>query len=176
MIRGTTRGGILLTLAVLLPLAGQAHRAGGATGWVEVRMTDHRAGISDFAAFWVELADVSLHRRGEPRGEGWVEVLRHGPAIDIVPLAGGRWATVGEALVEAGPYDAVRVRFGQIRGRLRAGRPSEVVAISAAVALGFAVTPGSRGVLLIDLYVEDQSDHEPGRYAVKVQGIRVSGL
>lgn len=138
-------------------------------------MTDHRPGIDDFTAFWIELAEVSLHRRGAPREQGWVEVLRDTRAVDLVPLTSGRWATVGEASVAAGAYDAARVRLGKVHARLRTGTRLAVVPTSAAVTLALVVTPERRGVLLVDLYVEDQSDEEPGRYVVKVAAIRAGG-
>jgi hypothetical protein len=65
------------------------------------------------------------------------------------------------------------VRFGNIRGVLRDKGLAEPVAIGSTIAVDLTVEGSSRRVLLIDLYVEDQREHEPGRYVVKIQDIRV---
>jgi hypothetical protein len=141
------------------------------TGRVEVRVTDHRAGIGDFTALHVELAEVTLHSRGQPRAQGWVMAVGRTPAVDLVPLKDGRWARLGEAVVPAGRYDAVRVRFGPVRGALRNGLVPEVRPIGSTVALDLAVIPERVAAVLVDLYVEDVSDHEPGHYLVKVKAV-----
>lgn len=166
------RSVLLLTAGVVLTLGLPLEAPGETTGRVEVRLTDHRAGIRDFTALRVELAEVSLHPRGQPRRRGWVAVIRHAPAVDIVPLKDGRWATVGQGPVAAARYDAVRVRFGAIRGLLRNGGIAEVLPLGSAVAVDLTVEPGSTRAVLIDLYVEDQSDHPSGRYVLKVQAVR----
>ncbi|MGH7673093.1 MAG: DUF4382 domain-containing protein [Gemmatimonadales bacterium] len=143
-------------------------------GRVEVRVTDHRAGIADFAALHVELAEVALHPRGQPRGQGWVTAVVRTPAVDLVPLKDGRWARVGEAAVPAGRYDAVRVWFGPVRGALRNGLAPELRPIGSTVALDLAVEPNGLAAVLVDLYVEDVSDHEPGHYLVKIKAVRAS--
>jgi hypothetical protein len=89
MSRPPLRSVSLLILSLLLPLLSPPALTWGETGLVEVRVTDHRAGIGDFRAFWVELAAVSLHARGLPRRQGWVDVLQHAPLVDIVPLKDG---------------------------------------------------------------------------------------
>jgi hypothetical protein len=162
----------LLVLSLALALSSQPEAA-RERGQIEVRVTDHRAGIGDFSTLRVELAEVSLHRRGEPRGKGWVELFRSAPAVDIVPLKDGRWAAVGSGQVETGRYDAVRVRFGEVRGELRRGGFGQMAPMESTVAVDLALELASRCFVLIDLYVEDQSDHQPGLYAVKVRDIRV---
>lgn len=164
---------VLLALSLTLLLPSHPHAAQTSTGHVEVRVTDHRAGIGDFSTLRIELAAVSLHRRGEPRGKGWVELFRTAPALDIVPLKDGRWAMVGVGRVKAGRYSAVRVRFGEIHGELQRQGLATVVPVESTVAVNLTVEPGSRNIVLIDLYVEDQSDHRPDRYLVKIQDIRV---
>ena len=141
------------------------------TGRVEVRVTDHRAGIGDFTGLHVELAEVALHPRGKARGQGWVTAVRKTPAVDLVPLKDGRWERVGEGVVPAGRYDAVRVWFGPARGALRNGLVPEVRPIGSTVALDLAVGPDRVAAVLVDLYVEDVSDHEAGHYLVKVKAI-----
>lgn len=142
-----------------------------AVGTLEVRVTDHRAGIGDFAAVRVELAEVALHARGQPRGQGWVVGLPGAPALDVVPLKDGRWARAGAGTVPAGRYDAVRVRFGAVRGTLQSGELAVVRPVGSIVAVDLTVAPERVAVLLVDLYVEDVSDHQPGEYLVKVRAV-----
>jgi hypothetical protein len=162
---------LALSLALFLPSDCDAVQHPGAD--VEVRVTDHRAGIGDFRTLQVQLTEVSLHRRGEPRDKGWVELVRSAPAVDIVPLKDGRSAIVAVTRVETGRYDAVRVRFGEVRGELRRGGFGRMAPMESTVAVDLAVESAGRRFLLIDLYVEDQSDHQPGLYAVKVQDVRI---
>ncbi len=175
MSRRAVQSMILLILSPLLLVLCLRALTWGETGLVEVRVTDHRAGIGDFTAFWIELANVSLHPRGYPRRQGWVEVLRHVPPVDIVPLKDGRGKTVGGGPVEARRYDAVRVRLGTAQGILHSGRRAEVVPIGSTVAVDLAVELETTHVILIDLYVEDRSEHYSGRYAVKIRAIQVQG-
>jgi hypothetical protein len=164
---------IVAVTTVFVPAAGGLAQIAPGRGRVEVRVTDHRAGIGDFRALEVTLAGVWLHPAGKPRGHGWVEVLHSGPAIDIVPLKDGRWAAVGTGLVAAGSHDAVKFRFGEVRGTLRDGTRARVAATEAAIAVDLRLEPGTTRVALIDLYVEAQDDHEPGRYVLKVRDVRV---
>lgn len=166
------RVAVLWTVGAVLVVGLWFEAEGQKTGRVEVRVTDHRAGVGDFTAFQVELAKVSLHPRGQPRRQGWVEVIWRAPAVDIVPLKDGRWATVGQGSVAAARYDAVRVRFGNVRGVLKHGGLAEVLPLRSTVAVDLTVEPGTTRVVLIDLYVEDQTDHPSGRYALKVQAVR----
>lgn len=71
----------------------------------------------------------------------------------------------------AGRYDAVRVRIGEVRGRLRSGGRAELTVQPATVAVAVEVRPGRRAVLLLDVYVEDLTDHRPGLYAVKIRDV-----
>ena len=162
---------LALAASVLLALAACSAQGEQQTGTVAVRVTDHRAGIDDFTTLHVTFMEISLHRQGSLRWTGWVEVLRNSPAVDIVPLKEGRWAAVGEARVETGRYDAMRVQFGNAQGALRLGGAVTMVPIGTTVAVGLDVEPGGRQAVLIDLYVEDQTDHQPGLYAVKIQEI-----
>lgn len=172
MTRGPLRG-VLLSCGACLLLLGAPDSVPAEAGRVEVRVADHRAGIADFSALWVELVEVSVHRAGQPRGAGWVEVVHRGLPVDIVPLKDGRSAPVGSAMVKAVRYDAVRVRFGQIQGTLRNRGRAGVVPLGSTVLIDLDVEPGASRVVVVDLYVEDQSDHEPGRYALKVRDATV---
>ena len=163
-----------LALTFMLLVASALPAAWADTGWVEIRVTDHRAGIGDFDAFWVQLAQVSLHPRGRPRGQSWVAIMQQTAAVDIVPLKHGRWFMLGRMSVPATRYDAVKVRFGDVRGELRQGGLAEVVPHDSTVLVDVTVEPETSRIILIDLYVEDLSDHQRGQYAVKVREIQAN--
>jgi len=165
---------LVLAASVLLTLAACSAQGEQQTGTVAVRVTDHQAGIGDFTTLHVTFTEISLHRKGSLRWTGWVEVLRNSPAVDIVPLKEGRWATVGEAPVKTGRYDAMRLQFGDVQGALRSGGAVTIIPIGTMIAVGLDVEPDGRQAVLIDLYVEDQTEHQPGLYAVKIQEATVA--
>lgn len=163
----------LITLNVLLALMGRVDLVCGGASKVEVRITDHRPGKDDFSALLVSLAEVSLHPAARRRGMGWVAVVRDTPAVDILPLKDGHSAGVGAADVEAARYDAVKVQFGEVQGVLRSDQPAPVSPRDSTVAVDLLVEPGTERVILIDLFVEDQSDHRPGHYMLMIRAVRI---
>lgn len=167
------RGTFLIVLGLCIALAGCPNVAEQKTGTVTVRVTDHRAGINDFSTLYVQFAEISVHRRESSRWTGWIELLRNSPAVDIVPLKDGRWATVGTTQVQIGHYDAIRVRFGDAQGTLLTGGPVTMASVGTTIAVDLAVQPDTSRAVLIDLYVEDQTDDQPGLYAIKVHDITV---
>ena len=158
--------------SLLFLLGSPLPAASADAGWVELRVTDHRAGIDDFTALWVQLATVSLHLRGESRSEGWLMVVDETAPVDIVPLKHGRWSLVGRKLVAASRYDAVKVQFGEIRGELRHGGSTALAPVNSTVRTDVIIEEGTTRIILIDLYVDDQSDHDPGRYELKIRRVK----
>lgn len=170
----TTAGRAPLALAGAVGLALLAGMAAARlsvadSGEVELRVTDHRAGIADFDAVHLSLTEILLHPSGRPRAEGWVSVLKGAPAIDIVPLKDGRWTTVGIVRVPAHRYDAIRVKATVIRAHRKAGKPVPIESLSTTVALGFSIDRLGRVPILLDFYLEDQTDHDPPRYELKLR-------
>ena len=170
--------GLVIAGAVLLAGADYRNRdacADRAVGMLEVRLTDHRPGIADFRWLEVAVGRLAIHRTGGGRREGWVEVVAGVPAIDIVPLKDGVWRPLGEASVPAGEYDAVRVQFDHARGELLSGSITPVLTEDTVVRLNLSVPEESTRPVVLDLFAEDQTDHEPQRYVVKVKEVRLAG-
>ncbi len=160
-----------LALAALLgPLALPAALAGGR---IDVRVTDHRAGIEDFREVKIQVAEVALHRAGRSRSDGWVTVLRGSRPVDIVLLKDGKWESVGIARVPAGRYDAVRVLPSVREARRRDAAPASVDPSVGTVMFHdeLEIKRGAMLPLLLDFYVEDQTDHAPLRYALKLRHV-----
>ncbi len=140
---------------------------------VEVRVTDHRDGIADFSEFWVAVAEVALHRAGHSRHEGWVVVLSDASAVDIRPLKDGRWATIGDGLVPAGRYDAMRLVVAAVRGTLLSGGDAPLSSLRTSLAMEIALEPRTDIPILVDLSVDDRTDHDPAAYVPKLRRIVV---
>ena len=166
------RIGAPVLCALLLTIGLHAPSVAG-EGQIEVRVTDHKPGIDQFRLLEVELRSISLHTKGKGRREGWVELASSVPAIDIVPLKDGRFKSLGLRPAAAGTYDAVRIRFAATTGVLKRGGRPTLEGEDTVVATNVVVAPTGSNPLVIDLYVEDQTEHDPPLYVVKVKEIRL---
>lgn len=162
-------------LSMTCLVVGPASAASPGDAHVEIRVTDHRDGIADFSEFWVAVAEVALHRAGHARHESWVGVLRDAPPVDIRPLKDGRWATVGEALVPGGRYNAMRIVVAAVRGKLLSGADAPVSSFRTSLAMEINLQSGTDMPILIDLSVEDHTDHDPAVYAPMLRRVVVGG-
>jgi len=148
--------------------------AGSPMGQLEMRVTDHKPGIDQFRSLDVALASVTLHEHGKGRQEGWIDIAGQTDAIDIVPLKDGRFVSLGMQEVPTGAYDAVSVRFAAVDGRLKTEEEPTVWLEDAIVRIDLAITEQENAPLVIDLYAEDQTEHDPPRYVVKVKEVRLA--
>ena len=162
-----------LVLCALLLVAGPTAVLATGEGQIEVRVTDHKPGIDQFRLLEVQLQSISLHTRGKGRREGWVELVSSVPAIDIVPLKDGRFQSLGLRPAATGTYDAVRIRFGAAAGVLKKGGSPTLNGEDTVVATDVTVALKGSTPLVVDLYVEDQTEHDPPLYVVKVKEIRL---
>lgn len=142
---------------------------------VEVRITDHAPGIADFKSLNVQLEGISIHRKRSARREGWVNLVGRSDAIDIVPLKDGRYVSIGTTMLPAGRYDALRIRFATLGGELHSGKPPDLSADDATVAIKVDLRENDHTPIVVDLYAESQTDHAPERYVVKVKDVRIGG-
>ena len=164
----------VLVSAMVVSLALHANAiAGSPMGQLEVRVTDHKPGINQFSALDVTLSSVALHEKGQGRREGWVDIVGETEAIDIVPLKDGRFQSLGLSDVPAGAYDAVAVRFAAIEGQLKTDGDLTIWFDDAIISIDLAVTDHDNEPLVLDLYAEDQTEHDPPRYEVKVKEVRL---
>jgi len=143
------------------------------TGVVELRVTDHQAGIEDFRELGVRLRYVAIHPESEPRHEGWIELSQEFVLIDIVPLKDGRYVSTGVFTLPTGKYNALKVEFSSLEGVLHNNMLPDLSGEDTTVAASLEVFADTPLVLTVDLYVESQTDHKPNLYVVKVREIRV---
>lgn len=162
-----------LVLGALLLIVGMPAVLADGDGRIEVRVTDHKPGIDQFHLLEVELQSISLHTRGKGRREGWVELVSATPGIDIVPLKDGKFQSLGQRPAAAGAYDAVRIRFGKATGVLKKGGSPTLNGEDTVVATDVTVALKGSAPLIVDLYVEDQTEHDPPLYVVKVKEVRL---
>lgn len=165
---------IMSALAVA-SIAGFVSVASSATPMseVELRITDHKPGIADFKRLAVGLKTLSLHKKGSPRTQGWVELASETPPVDIVPLKDGRYQVIGTVRVPASVYDALRIRFSEPTGELHSGGLPAMAAQDTTIAAAVTLRNAVRTSILIDLYAENQTDHTPKSYVVKVKDVRI---
>lgn len=141
----------------------------------EFRVTDHQAGIEDFRKLEVLLESVAIHPKEAARNDGWIELDANFSFIDIVPLKDGRFVSSGKYLVPSGKYDAIKVRFQNVVGELHSDMKPTLSAKDSIVSTSLDLSSTGERIpaLVLDLYVESQTDHEPNLYVVKVKEVRV---
>ena len=158
---------VCLLAVAAIPVAAQP------SGSLELRITDHRPGIADFRWLEVTVGDLAIHRKGEGRKTGWVDLVEIAPAIDIVPLKDGLWRPLATVDLPVGDYDALRVRFAGAAGELLNSSRPEVRTDDTVVRFDLTVRPDAVQPLVLDLYAEDLTDHEPQHYVVRVKEVRL---
>jgi hypothetical protein len=171
MMNGSRTAAFGAVLSVTCLVGAPAPAASSDEAHVQIRVTDHRDGIADFSEFWVKVGEVALHRAGYSRHEGWVSVLHDAPAVDIRPLKDGRWATVGEASLPSGRYNAMLIVMAAVRGTLQSGVSAPLSSLRTSMAIEITLEPGSDIPILIDLSVDDQTDHDPAVYVPKLRRV-----
>lgn len=141
---------------------------------VELRVTDHKLGIADFKSLSVRLAKISIHTKGATRKEGWLDLLNRSAPVDIVPLKDGKFEKLGMSVIPARRYDALRVKFAELNGELHSGSAPMLLSRDTTVATRLDLRKAGRATILVDLFAENQSDHAPNRYIIKVKAVRIS--
>ena len=140
---------------------------------IELRITDHKPGIADFKELNVSLASISIHPANAPRGDGWIELSGKTALIDIVPLKDGIYMTLGTVEIPAQRFDAVRIKFSELKSELLNGNDVSVTWRDTTIAHDIDMQKHMHLSLLVDLYAEDQTEHPSGSYVVKVREIRL---
>jgi hypothetical protein len=74
-VRCPSRDLLRLLLASLLLIHTTSDATEQARGQVEVRVTDHQAGIEDFRSLPVAIAEIALHRRGADMGASLLVII-----------------------------------------------------------------------------------------------------
>ena len=166
-------------LAALLTLSGSGTRAEAPVpashGTLEVRVTDHREAIEDFARLDLLVEAIEIHPVGEPRQRGWIELAPTAPGVDLTQVTRGRHAVIFAGSVPARSYDAIRLqaRLGEFVHR--EGRAVSIKADLSPILLRFPVQTGLRTVATLDLVLQDLSDHPGKGYELHIKQARAEG-
>jgi hypothetical protein len=135
---------------------------------LEVRVSDHRVAIGDFERLDIMITSVGLHPATAPRTEGWLDFEPQTSTLDLTQYLGGREATILQAPIPTGEYDAVRLTVAEGEGQLKVGGTAFVEGFSQAAALRFSVRAGQATTLLLDVLVESADDHPGGGYSMNL--------
>lgn len=167
--------GTLAALIALDPLAVAGAAEGVGQGTLEVRMTDHREAIGDFARLELVVGSLAIHAAGEPRRTGWLDLTPTASRLDLTQVTEGRHAVVFVGPAPARGYDAIRLqaRLGEVTHR--AGRPIRLKADLSPVFLRFRVEAASRTVATLDVVLLDLSDHPERGYELHIKQARAEG-
>lgn len=139
------------------------------SGRLEVRVWDHREAIDDFDELRLTFSAVGIHPANQPRTAGWIELTPSIQELDLTQYVTGQQAAIGQATVQAGAYNAVRLSVDRVEGVLKGGQPVEVDVRFDAVALDFQIRSGQITVLGLDLMVLDLSDHPNQDYELHLR-------
>jgi hypothetical protein len=135
-------------------------------GTVEIRLSDHREAIGDFARLTIEIDRLELHPASASPESGWI-VLN--PAIteaDLTQLIGEASPPVVSQAVAAQSYDAVRLVLSGAIGILNDGAEIEFGEFSEAGRVEFELADAGRVTILIDLVVQSRLDHPGEGYLI----------
>lgn len=161
-------GGLVGLLIAGLFLA-NCSPASSKTGNLEVRLYDHREAIGDFSKLQLTVSAVAIHPAGQPRLEGWVELKPALRELDLTQYVEGRQATIAQAAVESGAYNAIHLTIEAVSGTLISGQQVDVAAKVEPVALNFRIRGDRPTTVGLDLIVSDLSDHPGQGYELRVR-------
>lgn len=166
------RAGYALALVLATLFAVETSAAGTpSVGRLEVRITDHREAIADFASLRVNLPSIALHRRGAARTQGWLEIPATTPEVDLTRHVGGPGALLVTRDLEPGEFDAIRLTVRAVTGVLKRGRQVPVVTQLPAAGVSISVRAGRLTVCTVDLAVLDIGDHPGGSYELVIKRV-----
>ena len=169
----------ILTCAIVLSLAllgcGTASDSNdsGATGTLEIHLTDHREAIGDFARLDVEIDSVRLHpkRLLSLRKSDWLDLQPSVVSVDLTQVTERRTISVWQGELPTGRFEAVHLKLKTAGGELKESAETVPVADEAGpIRLPFEVRDNDLTRIVVDLVVLDMSDHPNRGYEVHVRG------
>lgn len=169
------RAGQALRFVLAMLVTASAASAGSPSpGRLEVRITDHREAIGEFASLRVIISTVALHRRGTPRTQGWLEIPATTPEVDLTRHVGGPGALLLARDLEPGEFDAIRLTIRSVAGSLKRGKSAPVAAHLPAAGVSITVRTGRLTVCTVDLAVLDIGDHPGGGYDLVIKRVHAA--
>jgi Domain of unknown function (DUF4382) len=171
-------GRIVLLLFILVSpglsaLAGYAAAAQNDTGQLEVRLKDHREAIGDFSRVTLKIDKVSISPNAGLKfwQTGWQDLAPSVATVDLTKYVGNKTVTIFKGSLAAGDFDAINLKLAAVEGILKkTNKSAQIKNTVGAIKLPFSIRAGSTTVIVLDLAVEDVSDHPPLTYQLGIGG------
>ncbi len=162
----------LIFVASILSAA-PARGAEAGRGVLEIQIKDHREAIGDFDKLVVILDTLRISPKPRllVRTAAWQDLMPSPAAVDLTQYVGKKTARIFRAELDAGAFDALDLRIQKIDALLKkTRRPAAVKNTLGPVKIAFQVPAGGETLLIIDLVVNDLSDHPPRGYELGIGG------
>jgi hypothetical protein len=153
-------------LACLIAVLAAACSTRSGVGIVEIRLSDHREAIGDFARLTVEIDRLELHPATAPPESGWIVMSPAITEADLTQLIGEASLPIVSLSVAAQRYNAVRLVLSGAIGILNDGAEIEFGEFSEAGRVEFELADGERVTIMIDLVVQSRLDHSGEGYLI----------
>ena len=164
---------IVLSLALVGCGTASDSNGAGATGVLEIHLTDHREAIGDFARLDVEIDMVRLHpkRLLSLRKSDWLDLQPDVASVDLTKVTDKRTIAVWRGELPTGRFEALHLKLQGASGELKESAATVPVADEARpIRLPFDVRPNDATRIVVDFVVLDMSDHPNRGYEVHVRG------
>jgi hypothetical protein len=165
--------GIALSLALAGCNASSDSNDAAPTGTLEIRLTDHREAIGDFARLDVEIDTVRLHpkRLLSLRKSDWLDLQPAVARVDLTQYTEKRTIAIWRGELPTGRFEALHLKFKGADGELQESAEAVPVADEARpIRLPFDIRANDVTRIVVDLVVLDMSDHPNRGYEVHVRG------
>jgi len=164
---------VLVVWLLLVGVVNDARAAERDQGILEIQIKDHRDAIDDFEKLTITIDKVAVSPKPGLKfwQTGWKDFAVTTEPIDLTKYVGKKTAQVFRAPVDAGAFDAFRLRIKSIDALLKKTRRKTTVKNSIGpFKLAYEVRPNTDTLLILDLVVTDISDHPPGGYELALKG------
>ena len=143
------------------------------TGSLEIRLTDHREAIGDFARLDVEIDTVRLHpkRLLSLRKSDWLDLQPDVASVDLTQVTEKRTLVIWRGELPTGRFEALHLKLKGADGELKESAGATPVTDEARpIRLPFDIRANDVTRIVVDLVVLDMSDHPKRGYEVHVRG------
>jgi hypothetical protein len=170
--------GLILLLFVLhalgiLAIAATADAAQNDQGQLEIRLKDHREAIGDFSRVTLKLDKVSISSKPGFKfwQAGWQDLTPAVATVDLTKYVGKQTITIFKGPLATGSFDAFHLKLAGVEGILKKNKkPAQIKNTVGAIKLPFSIAAASTTLIVLDLAVEDVSDHPPLTYQLGIGG------
>ena len=142
-------------------------------GQLEIRLKDHREAIGDFSRVVLKLDKVSISPKVGLKfwQTGWQDLSPALATIDLTKYVGKQTVTIFRGTLAPGEFDAFNLKITGIEAILKkTDKPAQIKNTVGPIKVPFSIAAGSTTLIVLDLTVEDVSDHPPLTYQLGIAG------